>query len=368
MTIRIPATLKLTVPLILLGFAAILSTVNMLYHVPQAERAAEEDSRKRLAQEMSRLQSTLEYLLLKGDFAAAQREIAVLAHNHEVTFAALTDDRNTVVEATRRASMGLPIATVLPQFDLGQAAMAVRERRAGMTVDSRGDELLGYAGVLMGGEHDELRPTRTGSLFLAYDLKRYKAEARAQVLKQSLYWAGWVTALALAMWLVFHFLLTRRTARLVHAAEELAEGRLSARSGLRGGDELGRLSRAFDAMAGAIAERYRRAQALGRGAAGVGGELPGDIRRRRGCDLRHRHRDRGNRRCQPQGLCRVRLQPRGVPATRIWASSAPACIPTRTKARWVSLPARSPASSCRSNGTPRPRMGGCAGMRCSASA
>ena len=78
----------------------------------------------------------------------------------------------------------------------------------------------------MGGERDELRPTRTGSLFLAYDLKRYKAEARAQVLQQSLYWAGWVTALALAMWLVFHFLLTRRTARLVHAAEQLAEGNL----------------------------------------------------------------------------------------------------------------------------------------------
>ena len=67
MTIRVPASLKVTVPLILLGFAATLSTVNLLYHVPQAERAAEEDSRKRLAQEMSRLQSTLEYLLLKGD-------------------------------------------------------------------------------------------------------------------------------------------------------------------------------------------------------------------------------------------------------------------------------------------------------------
>ena len=183
---RIPATLKLTVPLILLGFAAILSTVNLLYHVPEAERAAEEDSRKRLAQEMSRLQSTLEYLVLKGDLAAAQREIAVLAHNHEVAFAALTDDRNTVIEATRRASMGLPIATVLPQFDLDQVAAAVRERRAGMTVDPGGNVLLGYAGILMGGARDELRPTRTGSLFLAYDLKRYKAEARAQVLKQSL--------------------------------------------------------------------------------------------------------------------------------------------------------------------------------------
>ena len=71
---RVRATLKLTVPLILLGFAAILSTVNLLYHVPQAERAAEEDSRKRLAQEMSRLQSTLEYLLLKGRGGFARDE------------------------------------------------------------------------------------------------------------------------------------------------------------------------------------------------------------------------------------------------------------------------------------------------------
>ena len=82
----VPTSLKFTVPLILLGFAATLSAVNLLYHVPQAERAAEEDSRKRMAQEMSRLQSTLEYLLLKGDISgAAQHEIAVLAHNHDVS-------------------------------------------------------------------------------------------------------------------------------------------------------------------------------------------------------------------------------------------------------------------------------------------
>jgi PAS domain S-box-containing protein len=118
--------------------------------------------------------------------------------------------------------------------------------------------MLGYAGVLMGGAPDELRPSRTGSLFLAYDLARYKAEARDQVLQQSLYWAGWVTALALAMWLAFHFLLTRRTALLVRAAEQLAAGNLGARSDLRGGDELGRLSRAFDAMALKVADTQTR--------------------------------------------------------------------------------------------------------------
>ena len=69
MSVPIPASLKFTVPLILLGFAATLSAINLLYYVPKAELAAEEDGRKRLAQEMSRLQSTLEYLVLKGDMA-----------------------------------------------------------------------------------------------------------------------------------------------------------------------------------------------------------------------------------------------------------------------------------------------------------
>jgi two-component system NtrC family sensor kinase len=68
------------------------------------------------------------------------------------------------------------------------------------------------------------------------------------------------------MWLVFHFLLTRRTARLVRAAEEVAAGNLSARAGLKGEDELARLSRAFDSVALAVerdvAEKKRSAEAF----------------------------------------------------------------------------------------------------------
>ena len=268
MTIRIPWSLRVTVPLVLLAFAAALSAVNLLYHVPLAERMAEDDSRKRLAQELSRLQSTLEYLLLKGDQAVAQREVTVLSHNHDYVFVALTDDRDTIIAATRQAWLGRQIETILPQFDRAQAAEASRERRATVTRDPKENALLGYAGILLGSERRELRSTRTGNLFLAYDLNRIQSEARAQVLQQSFYWAGWVTALALTMWLVFHFLLTRRTARLMRAAEELAAGNLDARSDLGGRDELGRLGRAFDAMATTIArditEKKRSAEELAR--------------------------------------------------------------------------------------------------------
>ncbi|HSN31700.1 MAG TPA: PAS domain S-box protein [Ideonella sp.] len=260
MTLRFPTSLRITVPLIMLGFAAALTAFNLLYHVPQAERAVEEDTRKRLAQELSRLQSTIEYQLVKGDDAAAQHEIEVLAHNHDVTVAALVDEHGEVVAATRRAWLRRRLGDVMPQADLDRAAGAIRARRADITLGSGGDSLLGFAGILLAGAQDELRPSRTGSLVLAYDLERYRAEARTQVLQQSLYWAGWFTALALAMWLAFHFLLTRRTARLVHAAEQFASGHLGVRSGVRGNDELGRLGRAFDAMALQVAQTQTRLQ------------------------------------------------------------------------------------------------------------
>jgi two-component system NtrC family sensor kinase len=255
---RIPVSLRLTVPLLLLGFTAVLSGVNVLYHVPRAERSVQEGVTQRVAQEMSRLQSTLEYLLLKGDLEIAQREIAVLAHNHDYIFVALTDDRNVVIAATRRAWLERPIYEALPEFDPMEAWRVANDRRARLAVDRSDQALLGYAGIVMGAEREELRPSRAGTLVLAHDLVRPRAEARAQVLQQSLYWAGWVTALALMLWLVFHFLLTRRTARLVQAAEQLAAGNLLARSGLKSDDELGRLGRAFDAMAMEVAETQTR--------------------------------------------------------------------------------------------------------------
>lgn len=251
-------SLKFTVPLLLLVFAAALSAVNLLVHVPRAEQAAQQDSRQRLAQELSRLQSTLEYLLLKGELSSAQHQVSVLAHNHDVIVAVLADDHGTVLAATRRAWLGRPIGEMLPTLGLQQVASELQQRTTGIDLGPGAASLLGHAAIMIGRERDELRPSRRGSLLLVYDLARYKAEARERVQQQSLYWAGWVAVLALVLWSVFHVLLTRRTARLVHAAELFAAGQRDVRSGLHGDDELGRLSRAFDAMAIQVGKTEQR--------------------------------------------------------------------------------------------------------------
>lgn len=251
-------SLKVVVLLGLIGLAAALSVLNFAYHVPRAERAVENEHRERLYQDFSRLQSGLEYLLLKSDIEGARREVAVLAFNHDYSVATLTDDAHNVIAATQRAWLGRPVTEVLPGFNAAEAARAVQERQARITVAADGNSLLTYGGVQMGVGDRELRATRIGNLFLEYDLRRAKAKAIEQIVQQSMYSAAWVIGLALALWIVFHFVLTRRAERLVHAAEQLAAGDLSARSGLKGGDELARLSRAFDAMAHRVGETQNR--------------------------------------------------------------------------------------------------------------
>ena len=256
----LPTSLKVTVPLVLLGFALVLSALNLIYQVPQAERAVEEEHRERLLQELSRLQSTLEYLLLKGEIEGARREVAILASTRNYTVVALTDDQHFVIAATRLAWLGRPAAEVLPKLDSAQAGYPTPGHGAQVIRAADNNTLLGYADIPIGGGDRELRGSRTGRLFLEYDLTRANNAARGQIIAQSLYWAGWVTALAAALWIVFHFLLTGRTNQLVGAAEQLAGGNLAARSALRGRDELARLSRAFDAMADKVSHTQNRLQ------------------------------------------------------------------------------------------------------------
>jgi PAS domain S-box-containing protein len=256
----LPASFKVTLPLVLLGFALVLSALNLIYQVPLAERAVEEDHRERLLQELSRLQSTLAYLLLKGDIEGARREVAILASNRNYTVVALTDDQYMVIAATRLAWLGHPAAQVLPKFDLRQAAHPTPGGGAQVIRAADKNTLFGYADIPMGGSARELRGSRVGRLFFEYDLTRANNAARSQIVAQSLYWTGWVTALAAALWIVFHFLLTRRTDQLVRAAEQLAGGNLGARSALGGRDELARLSRSFDAMADQVAQTQTHLQ------------------------------------------------------------------------------------------------------------
>ncbi len=248
------ATLRITVPAAVLVFAAGLIAANFLYYLPSAEHALEEQARARLVQELKRVQSALEYLLLNGDLKGAQREIALLASTPELSTVALVDDARLIIAATRMAWSRRDVTEVLPRFDVAAADRVARERRTQIEMGPERASLTGYASVSLGATGHELRPTRLGYLYVLYDLVPGKALARARIVDQSLVFAALVGALGLALGYFLHLYLTRRAERLVVAAERLAAGDLGARAGLSGRDELARLGGAFDTMAATVAD------------------------------------------------------------------------------------------------------------------
>src|ERR1041385_6448202 len=76
-----------------------------------------------------------------------------------ILYVCLTDDQGMVIATTRRAWLGREIAKAVAEFDAGEAARAVRERHARVVHDLGDDALLSYAGILMGRESEQLRPS-----------------------------------------------------------------------------------------------------------------------------------------------------------------------------------------------------------------
>ena len=172
----------------------------------------------------------------------------------------LLDEGDVVVAALRRASIGLPVHHVHPHLMEAEArAMmdAARRRLAGQVrVTPDGQTALACYPVIWRGSPSGLTPPKVGILFVEMDLRRLKAQALHRVQEMVVQQSALMGALALLLWLFFHFVVTRRVNRLVQAARRFAARDWSARSGLQGKDELAVVGRAFDEMA----EQLRQTQ------------------------------------------------------------------------------------------------------------
>lgn len=241
--------LRIMIPVLLLLVTAAWSAYTLYQDTHREDMRIETVGQDRLIQDMTEMQRLLEYLVGTGGMAAAAIEIAPAGSNTGLIHALLVDEHDIVRQATRRAWIGLPVQQVLPDFPVAVVARA-RDTLAGevMLAEDR-DSVEGYYPVVLDTQADELRPSRTGILHMRYDLRERKQDGRYRV--QAHVWAStlFMAGLAVLLWIFSHFVVTRRVARIVNAAERLAAGDRTAQTGLRGQDELGRIGQAFDQMA-----------------------------------------------------------------------------------------------------------------------
>ena len=355
-----------------------VSTVNLLYHVPQAERVA----RGRQPQAPG-----------AGDVAPAEHARVPAAEGRPRRRAARDRGARAQPRRHRRRADRRPATASSPRRGApgsggrsprccrsstsSRRRGAIRERRAG--IDARRRRQLAARLRRHAARRRQRRAAAVAHRQPVPRLRPRRATRPRRARRWSssrCYWAGWVTALALAMWLVVPL-----PADAPHGAAgacgRAARGRQPRRCAAACAAPTSSAGSAARSMRWRCevaetqtpaARRHRRARARAARAARLGGELPRDLRCGRGRDLRPRHRDRRDRRRQPEGVQHVRLHARRVPARSTSARSAAACGRSRAKMRWRLSRAPSPASSCASNGTAATRTARCAGTKCSASA
>jgi PAS domain S-box-containing protein len=249
---RIPLALTMAVLLVTTFFAGYFALEQTALI---QGRQVEENALRNVARQMTRLQGTLDRELRSGS-GALQTEISALGADDDVSLLLLVDEKDRILAANRLEIIGQPIAQV-PNGILPETPAALSSRfaalRSGMTgeVTLSGDRqsVTAMFPFSMGAKFGELRPSRVGILYEKYDLKRLKATAHQTIRHQKVNYAIFLLGLACLAWIAFHLALTRRIARIVAATERFVAGDLDARTGMSGPDEVGRLARAFDAMA-----------------------------------------------------------------------------------------------------------------------
>ncbi len=250
--------LRLSVPLLFLC-AAFIWTLYSLHHDGQsAQREVDKTMHLRLDQQMSNLQHKLEHLLSSNDETSLKMEFSWPGAEPYLQTALLADEQGKVLYATHEEWVGHIVEQAFPEIRPELIVRAKNNSSGVVVFNPDHSAVMGYQPIILATNGTQLNSTHVGTLFMQYDLTQLKAAAsrdtERQVFRSSLFLVGFAAALAL----LFHFILTRRVARLVSATKYFAAGNLNAKSGLQGSDEISRIGQAFDLMTDKITEDSKR--------------------------------------------------------------------------------------------------------------
>ncbi len=261
-----PLPLRMIIPATLLLFAALMAYYDVQISYHRGDQQIEKEAMAELSDQLSQLQTTVEYLWRDRQFTQLQQEITLLSVDERLQALLAVDNLGTVLASASLADRQRPAAEALPMLAADEQARRNRNLKTGirenvvyLTQDRRA--VIGiYPLLLDQNNFMASRPARQGFLYMQRDLSGVKARHQRKDLRKALNIVGFWVALSLLFWVLAYFLVTRRVSLLVRATKRLATGDYAARNGLTGGDELGVIGRAFDGMAAQLAEQQAHLQ------------------------------------------------------------------------------------------------------------
>lgn len=244
------------VPLLLALLALMGTMVIYLFQVHEHREDVGLQERRRLLERMAVEQTRLEVQLGQGNRLQARRLVSSLGLYSGVTHAWLSDAEGCVQAALSRLQVGRPLAEILEGESpaLRQAIQRAQRDHESVThihVIAGEEALLGHVAIVPGYH-----------LFLRVDLTRPLAERLYAGRWESWREAGIILLFAVLLAILLHLLWFHRVAQLTATAAALGEGRMEARVGLAGNDELAAIGAAIDRMAEELQQRQAQLREL----------------------------------------------------------------------------------------------------------
>lgn len=257
---RYPLLFMIPLFLLLAGIVITLFTFNnILYY---EERNVEELGKELAQQEMSQFQSNINHHFQEADLTEIKITISRMTASPLIDLIVLTDEKNTVLYSSSLKHVGSSMQQVVPDID-PELAEQIRKTLAGkIWLSPSRQNIMAYYPIILGAEPQELRPSRFGLLYVKYDLEHLKASRKYIIENQLIKFTLLNLLVFLCTGMILHFLLARRTRRLIDLANRFAEGDRSVDFALRGRDELAQIGRALASMAERLKIRESQQQAL----------------------------------------------------------------------------------------------------------
>lgn len=184
-------------------------------------------------------------------------EIAQIAGRPEVDRVLVIDPDGLVLAGSRSAWQGRSVADLAPALDSGRLGRAVQGRLPDWQVRPGGDAMDALQSFGMPSQPGELRSFRRGLVYVAYDLRKQRAEAtRAELLSRLPDAIGLLAVFLLMGWWIGRQV-SRPLAQLDAAADRLRQGDWAVHIPQGGAREIRQLAQGLDALRQELAATWR---------------------------------------------------------------------------------------------------------------
>lgn len=245
--------LRLILPLILILLSIPMLVASYLHETGHAEKQINELLRQRSSHTSSQLASLVRDALLQNDKARIQRTLQSVITQPNLLWAVMLDENHTVIFSTDYRLDKWSIDQ-LPDADSHSQFTTLHDGITSKTYFNADQSTL-YAVYPL---YLDLQK-RTGHILLSYDAQTLRNTARHEARLRAIHIAFAILLLAGLIWLYLHWFLVRRIERLATEIQQNRDLQIPW-TGIKGNDEITRLSDAFIQLAGHLRQQNTELQ------------------------------------------------------------------------------------------------------------